>query len=92
MKKDDEGKDRRKRFEIDFVANQGSKRYYIQAAYAIPDETKWKQETNSFDKTHDSFKKLVIVADRYQKPKRNEKGYVTMGLTEFLLDPNSLEA
>lgn len=89
--KDNEGKDRRKRLEIDFVANQGSKRYYIQSAYAIPDETKWRQETNSFDKTHDSFKKLVIV-DRYQKPKRTEKGYVTMGLTEFLLDPNSLEA
>ena len=89
--KDNEGKDRRKRLEIDFVANQGSKRYYIQSAYVIPDETKWRQETNSFDKTHDSFKKLVIV-DRYQKPKRTEKGYVTMGLTEFLLDPNSLEA
>lgn len=55
--KNEQGKEIRKQFEIDFVANLGSKRYYIQSAYAILDEEKLKKETHSFDKTNDSFKK-----------------------------------
>ena len=88
--KKSDGKSQKKQLEIDFVANQGSKRYYIQSAYDIPDNEKWKQETRSFDKTNDSFKKIVIVA-RSMKPRRDEKGYVTMGVKEFLLAANSLE-
>lgn len=88
--KDSNGKDQRKQLEIDFVANQGSKRYYIQSAYEIPNNEKWKQETRSFDKTNDSFKKIVIV-ERSMKPRRDDKGYVTMGVKEFLLAENSLE-
>ncbi len=80
----------RKQLEIDFVANQGSKRYYIQSAYDIPNEEKMKQETKSFDKTNDSFKKIIIV-NKTMKPRRNEKGYLILGVKEFLLDPNSLE-
>ena len=72
------------------MANQGSKRYYIQSAYDIPDENKMKQETKSFDKTNDSFKKIVVVG-KSMKPRRNEKGYLIIGVKEFLLDPNSLE-
>lgn len=30
--------------EIDFVCSKGSKRYYIQSAYAIPNQTKMKKE------------------------------------------------
>lgn len=59
--KTDEGKDIRKQVEIDFVANQGSKRYYIQSAYEIPNNEKLQQEIRPFDKTNDSFKKIVIV-------------------------------
>lgn len=88
--KDKDGKEIRKQLEIDFVANQGSKRYYIQSAYDIPDKAKWEQETRSFDKTNDSFKKIVIV-ERSMKPRRDDKGYVTMGVKEFLLTDNSLE-
>lgn len=87
---DKDGKDIKKQLEIDFIANQGSKKYYIQSAYAIPDEEKMKQETRSFDKTNDSFKKIIIV-EKSMKPRRDEKGYVTMGVKEFLLTPNSLE-
>ena len=88
--KDKDGKEIRKQLEIDFVANQGSKRYYIQSAYDIPDNAKWEQETRSFDKTNDSFKKIVIV-ERSMKPRRDDKGYVTMGVKEFLLTDKSLE-
>lgn len=88
--KTNEGKEIRKQVEIDFVANQGSKRYYIQSAYAIPNQEKWEQETRPFEKANDSFKKLVIV-EKNIKPRRDDNGYVMMGIKEFLLNWNSLE-
>lgn len=81
---------KRKQLEIDFVANQGNKRYYIQSAYDIPNEEKMKQETKSLDNIDDSFKRIIVVRNSI-KPRRNEKGYLIVGLKEFLLDPNSLE-
>ena len=75
--------------EIDFIATLGSRKYYIQSAYAIPDEAKYEQETIPFDRTLDSFKKIIVV-EKSMKPRRDEKGYVTMGVKEFLLDKNSL--
>lgn len=89
--KDESGKEIRKQLEIDFIATLGSKKYYIQSAYAIPDEDKYKQETKSFDKANDSFKKIILV-EKSMKPRRDENGYVMMGVKEFLLDENSLEA
>lgn len=88
--KDKNGKDIRVQREIDFIASMGSKKYYIQSAYAVPDQDKYKQETASFDKTLDSFKKIIIV-EKSMKPRRDEKGYVMMGVKEFLLDKDSLE-
>lgn len=88
--KDKNGKDIRVQREIDFIASMGSKKYYIQSAYAIANQDKYKQETASFDKTLDSFKKIIIV-EKSMKPRRDEKGYVMMGVKEFLLDNDSLE-
>ncbi len=81
---------KRKQLEIDFIANLGSKRYYIQSAYDIPSEEKMQQEMKSLDKTNDSFKKIIIV-EKSLKARRNEKGYLFIGVKEFLLDPNSLD-
>ncbi|MBQ8146093.1 MAG: ATP-binding protein [Clostridia bacterium] len=89
--KNEEGKEARTQLEIDFIATLGSKKYYIQSAYAIPDQKKYEQETASFDKAMDSFKKIIIV-EKSMKPRRDDKGYVMMGVKEFLLDKNSLEA
>lgn len=89
--KNADGKEIRVQREIDFIATLGSRKYYIQSAYAIPDQEKYAQETASFDKTMDSFKKIVIV-EKSMKPRRDEKGYVMMGVKEFLLDKDSLEA
>lgn len=86
-----EGKQIRIQREIDFIATLGSKKYYIQSAYAIADPAKYEQETASFDKTLDSFKKIVVV-EKSMKVRRDEKGYVMMGVKEFLLDKNSLDA
>lgn len=89
-KETENGRDIRKYYEIDFIATLGSKRYYIQSAYDIPSEEKWYQETRSFDKVHDSFKKIVLVRDPVV-PRHDEKGYVIMGLLDFLSDQNSLD-
>ncbi len=88
--KDKTGKEIRKWLEIDFIATSGSRKYYIQSAYTIPDNEKYKQETKSFDKVKDSFRKIIIV-EKSMKSRRDENGYVTMGVKEFLLNENSLD-
>ena len=80
----------RKQYEVDFVANQGNKRYYIQSAFAMPDEAKVRQETASLTRIDDSFKKIIVVKDDIM-PKRDENGIVTIGIMDFLLRPDSLD-
>lgn len=86
---DKDGKRVRKQYEVDFVANQGSQRYYIQSAFIMPTDAKERQESASLLNIDDSFKKIIIVKD-YIKPKRNEEGIVTIGLIDFLLNPELL--
>ena len=87
--KDANGKDIRVQREIDFIATLGNKKYYIQSAFDIPNREKYEQETKSFEKVGDSFKKIIIV-EKSMKPRYDEKGYLIMGIKEFLLDMNSL--
>ncbi len=88
--KDKTGKSVRKQFEIDFVANASDARYYIQSAYAIPDDDKMRQETNSFRNIDDSFKRVLITNEDIT-PYRNEEGIFIIGLFDFLLNPALLE-
>lgn len=88
--KDAEGKVIRKQLEVDFVCNLGSSRYYIQSAYALPDEAKRLQEIRPFRKIDDSFKKIVITKD-VVSPFYDEFGILTMNIYDFLLNPKSLE-
>ena len=90
MEKNREGKSVRKKYEVDFVCNQGSRRYYIQSAFSIPDREKMEQEQKSFIHIDDFFKKIIVVKDRI-KLWRNEKGIVIMDIMDFLLNPNSLD-
>ena len=85
-----EGKKIRKQIEVDFVCNQGSKRYYVQSAFAIPDKEKMRQEQRPFNYIQDSFKKIIVVRENI-KLCRNEEGSVIMGIEEFLLNKNSLD-
>ena len=80
----------RKQLEIDFVCNQGSKRYYIQSAYAIPDQAKMEQEQRSLMLTGDFFKRMIITKDT-PAPYYNESGVLIMSVYDFLLNENSLE-
>ena len=84
------GKRQLKQLEIDFIANKGNKKYYVQSAYALPTTEKVEQEKRSLKKVSDSFKKIVIVKDNV-RPQVDENGIVTIGLINFLLDENSLE-
>ena len=81
--------DDRKQVEIDFVANRGSQRYYIQSAYALPTEEKQQQEVRPLRAVGDSFKKIVVVKDDILL-RRDDYGIVTLGLRQFLTDENSL--
>lgn len=85
-----EGNREKKQLEVDFIANLGSKRYYIQSALSLSTEEKVKQEKASLININDSFKKIILVKDII-KVKRDEDGIVTMNIYDFLLNDNSLE-
>ena len=72
-KTNEKGHGIRKQLEIDFVCNKGSKRYYIQSAYAIPDQAKMEQEQRSLMLTGDFFKKIIITKDA-PAPYYNDEG------------------
>ena len=80
----------RKQLEVDFVANLGNRRYYIQSAFAIPDLEKMQQEQSSLLHVPDSFKKIIVVGT--QSPIwRNEQGITIMSIYDFLVNENSLD-
>jgi predicted AAA+ superfamily ATPase len=85
-----EGKTERNYLEIDFIANLGSKRYYIQSAFRMPTEEKRMQEKASLINVNDSFKKIIVVKDVVNVT-RDEDGITTMSIYDFLLKENSLE-
>jgi len=85
-----EGKTERAYLEIDFIANLGSKRYYIQSAFSMSTEEKRLQEKASLVNVNDSFKKIILVKD-IVNVMRDEAGITTMSIYDFLLKENSLE-
>jgi predicted AAA+ superfamily ATPase len=88
--KGESGSYSRKVLEVDFVANKGSKRYYIQSAYLIPDKNKHEQEIRPLLKIDDTFKKVVITSHA-PAPLYDDHGILTMSIYDFLLNPNSLD-
>ena len=79
-----------KQLEVDFIANKGNNKIYIQSAFSMPTEEKINQEERPLLKINDNFKKIIIVKD-YIKRTRNENGIITMSIFDFLLDSNSLD-
>ena len=88
--KDKDGNYSKTKLEIDFVANQGSKKYYIQSAFRLSDEEKTYQEQRPLISIRDSFKKIIIVGEKI-KLNRDEQGIVVIDIFDFLLNPNSLD-
>ena len=80
----------RKQLDVDFVCNLGSKRYYIQSAFAMPDREKEEQEQRSLLKIGDEFKKIIVTRD-CPTPHYNDRGVLLIGIYDFLLNENSLD-
>ena len=89
FKKDENGKTMRIDYEVDFIVNRGSERFYIQSAYEIPGVEKEIQEKNSLRSINDSFKKIIITKG-YMKPRIDDEGIITIGVINFLLDDSIL--
>lgn len=87
--KDEFGRSRRNYLEVDFVANRGDKRFYIQSALSIDDAEKRAQETNSLSRINDSFRKIVVVKDDIE-PWQDDNGIQYIGVEQFLLDEELL--
>ena len=87
--KNSENKTTKKQLEVDFVVTRGSEKYYIQSAFAMNTEGKQEQEERPLNAIDDSFKKIIVVRDNI-KVRRNDRGIVTVGIRNFLLDENSL--
>lgn len=89
--KNEKGDWQRVTLEVDFVCNLGSRRYYLQSAYRLPDEEKVQQEKRSLSQISDSFRKIVIVGER-MKLRRDDLGIVMMGIYDFLGDEKAVDA
>ena len=85
----EDGKKIRKQREIDFVCNMGSKRYYIQSAFALPDRAKIEQEEKPLLLSGDGFKKIIVTKDA-PAPLYDERGILSMSIYDFLLNKDSL--
>jgi len=90
QRRTEDGNRTRVQLEVDFVCNLGSKRYYIQSAYRMPDEEKIKQEEASLMNIDDYFKKIIIVGE-YMPVLRNNAGITIISIYDFLLKENSLD-
>lgn len=84
------GQNIRRNLEIDFVANKGYQRYYIQSAFNMDDDEKKAQEEASLRAVKDAFKRVIVVKDDIM-PYYNDNGFLIIGLFDFLLNPNSLD-
>lgn len=85
-----DGNRKRSNLEVDFVCNEGSRRYYIQSAYRMPDGEKFRQEEASLRSIDDSFKKIIVIGEE-TPVLRTEAGTTIMSIYDFLLNDNSLE-
>ena len=90
VRTDENGRQQRSSLEVDFVCNQGSRRYYIQSAYRMESDEKVRQERASLLRVDDSFKKIIVLGEEGPVT-RDEAGITTIGIYDFLLKDNSLE-
>jgi predicted AAA+ superfamily ATPase len=89
MRDSENGKNIRKKLEVDFVINRSSEKYYVQSAFSLSTQEKIDQEQASLIKIPDSFKKIIVVSGN-SPVWRTEQGITVMGLYDFILNPDSL--
>ncbi|MCL1846966.1 MAG: ATP-binding protein [Coriobacteriia bacterium] len=88
--KNKEGKSQRSQLEVDFVANKGSRRYYIQSCLSVAEEEKRRQETDSLYRITDSFKKVIVIKDDII-PWHDDRGVLYVGIEQFLLEESAID-
>lgn len=71
--------------EIDFIANHGGKKTYIQSAFALGTNEKALIENKPFSLTGDSFPKIIVRHD-IRKRWYDDNGILNIGVIDFLLD------
>ncbi len=71
--------------EIDFIANHGGRKTYIQSAFSLATDEKAKTENRPFSLTGDSFPKIIVRHDM-RKRWYDENGILNIGVLDFLLD------
>lgn len=86
----EDGKSKRKQFEVDFVCNRGSQRYYIQSAYALYDEEKRQKEIKSLRHINDSFRKILVQKEPVL-PYYDNNGFLNLSLLDFLTDETVID-
>lgn len=74
--------------EVDFIAQKGHKKVYIQAAYHLEDEETIEREFGAYKSIHDNYPKYVISHDDWKLD--DADGIIHLPLLEFLLDENSI--
>lgn len=83
-----DGKRERIGCEVDFVANRGNERVYIQSAYRMDGDVE-KRERRPYLSLKDSFRKIIVTMDG-GKRRYDVDGIERIGLIEFLMDSESI--
>lgn len=68
--------------EVDFIAQKGSERFYIQAAYLLDSERTVEREFGAYRTIEDNYPKYVISTDRIPM---SRDGIIHMNLCQWLL-------
>ena len=84
-----EGRNLSHQLEVDFVANLGNRRCYIQSALSLPDQRKRDQEKASLLAIKDAFRIIFIIKDGLEQG-YDEDGILYINLKKFLLNPEAL--
>lgn len=70
--------------EIDFVAEKGNKRLYVQVTYLLASEETISREFGAYTKVGDNYPKYVLSMDAFDL---SRNGIIHRNICDFLLDP-----
>lgn len=82
--KNKNGKSVRKTYEIDFVAQRGIKKYYIQVANDISNAETKARELKPFFALKDSIQKIIVI-NKPLEESLDLNGFTVIGIADFLL-------
>ena len=68
--------------EVDFIAEKGQEKFYLQAAYLLSDERVVEREFGAYSEIRDNYPKYVVTRDRTTV---SRDGIIHMKLVDFLL-------